>query len=199
MDSPEDRETIPHVDVMRVLLERAEFVRSVLLQEMEVIRDPATGRAEAAGSGSPSIEDDATRIGNAARLINGMHDQLFAHQQSRSWLTFVRCIDHAARQANQLIGAEDDAERARTARALYRRSFPQFEKNLTDAVVERAIAEWRKQSSKGAKNKNGGKHWVAIHGALKCFIKDPPVPESMSLTWRKEFPHLLWNGEKTKR
>src|SRR5882757_6523848 len=114
-DSPEDRETIPHVDVMRVLIERAEFVRSVLLQAIEVIRDPGTGRAEAASSGRPIVEDDATRLANAAKLINGMHDQLFAHEQARSWLPLVRCIDHAARQANPVSGAGDDLERVQNA------------------------------------------------------------------------------------
>jgi hypothetical protein len=199
MDRPEDRETIPHVDVMGVLLERAEHVRSVLLQMMDVIRDPAVGRAEALDGGWPIVENDATRIANAAKVINDLHSRLFKNEKARPWLTFVRCIDHAARQANETKGGESDAERARTARDYYRRSFPELEQKLSDALVLNAITEWRKQSAKGAKNKSSGKHWAAIHDAVKLFMPDAPNAESMSTLWREDFPHVDWNAKNARR
>ena len=199
MERPEDRETVPHTDVMRVLIERAEFVRSVLLQAMEVIRNPGTGRNEALEAGWPIAEDDATRVANAAKVINDLHSRLFKNEQSRPWLMFVRCIDHAARHANETKGSEFDGERARIARESYRRSFPEFEQKLTDPVVLRAITEWRKQPPKGAKNKNPSKHWVAVHEAVKLFMLDPPSAEGMSKVWHEDFPHAIWNAKNTKR
>jgi hypothetical protein len=198
-NSPEDRETIPHLDVMRVLLERAEFVRSVLLEAMDVIRDPGAGRAEALNVGSPIVEDDATRVANAAKVINDLHGRLFKNEKSRPWLMFVRSIEQGARHANETKGSELDLERARVAREYYRRSFPDLEQKLTDAAVVRAVTEWRKQATKGSKNKNPNEHWIAIHQAVKCFTPDAPSAESMSKVWLEDFPHLPWQSEKTKR
>jgi hypothetical protein len=199
MDRPEDRETIPHTDVMGVLLERAEHVRSVLLQMMDVIRDPASGRAEALNAGRPIVEDDATRVANAAKVINDLHSRLVQSEKSRPWLMFVSCIDHGARHANETKGSEFDAERARITREQYRRSFPEFEQKLTDSVVVRAITEWRKQAPKGARNKNPGKHWVAIQEAVQLFMPDAPSAENMSKAWLEDFPHTPWNAKNTKR
>ncbi|HTA90673.1 MAG TPA: hypothetical protein VK745_13880, partial [Polyangiaceae bacterium] len=199
MDRPEDRETVQHTDVMGVLLERAEFVRSVLLQAMEVIRDPATGRAEALEAGWPIVEDDATRVANAAKVINDLHGRLFKNEKSRPWLMFVRCIDHAARHANETKGSEFDRERAKIARESYRRSFPELEQKLTDPALLRAITEWRKQAPKGTKTKTVSKHWVAVHEAVKLFMPDAPSAESISKVWREDFPHALWNAQNTKR
>jgi hypothetical protein len=199
MDRPEDRETIPHPDVMGLLLERAEFVQSVLLQAMEIIRDPTTGRAEAHDAGWPIVEDDATRLAGAAKVINDLHSRLFKNEKARPWLMFVRCIDHGARHANEKNGSEFDAERARIARECYRRSFPELEQNLTDSVVLRATTEWRKQAPKGAKNKNPSKHWAAIHEAVKLFMPDAPSAENMSKLWREDFPHVVWNAKNAQR
>jgi hypothetical protein len=199
MDRAEDRETIPHTDVMGVLLERAEFVRRVLLQAMQVIRDPSAGRAEALDAGSPIVEDDATRVAKAAKVINDLHSRVFQNEKSRPWLMFVRCIDQGARHANETKGTEFDAERARIARESFRRSFPEFEQKLTEPVLLRAIAEWRKQAPKGAKNKNPSKHWVAIHEAVKLFMPDAPNAETMSRQWREDFPDVVWDAKNTKR
>jgi hypothetical protein len=198
-NSLEDRETIPHLDVMRVLLERAEFVRSVLLEAMDVIRDPGAGRAEAVNVGWPVVEDDATRVAKAAKVINDLHSQLFKHEKSRPWLMFVRSIDQGARHANETKGSASDLERARVAREYYRRSFPELEQKLTDSVVVKAITEWRKQAPKESKNKTLSKHWLAIHQAVTCFMPDAPSAESMSKVWREDSPHLLWHSEQTKR
>ena len=199
MDRPEDRETIPHTDVMGVLLERAEHVRSVLLQMMQVIRDPAAARADALASGWPIGEDDATRLANAAKVISDLHDLLFKNEKSRPWLTFVRCIDHAAREANEVKGSEFDVERARIAREYYRRSFPELEQKLTDPSVLRAITEWRKQAPKGTKSKSPSKHWVAIHEAVELFMPDAPSAENLSKVWSEAFPLVVWNAKNTKR
>ena len=193
MDRPnslEDRETIPHLDVMRVLIERAEFVRSVLLEAMDVIRDPGTGRAEALNVGRPIVEDDATRVANAAKVINDLHGRLFKNEKSRPWLMFVHSIEHGARHTNDTKGSALDLERARVAREYYRRSFPELEQKLTDGAVVQAITEWRKQAPKGSKSKSSSKHWVAIQKAVECFMPDAPSAESMSKVWREDFPLL---------
>jgi hypothetical protein len=199
MDRSEDRETIPHTDVMGVLLERGEFVRRVLLQAMAVIRDPSAGRAEALDAGWPIAEDDATRVAKAAKVINDLHGRIFQNEKARPWLTFVRCVDHGARQANDTKGTEFDAERARIARESFRRSFPEFEQKLTEPVVLGAITEWRKQALKGAKNKNQSKRWVAIHQAVKLFMPDAPNAEAMSKLWYEDFPDVVWDAKNTKR
>jgi hypothetical protein len=193
MDRPsslEDRETIPHLDVMRVLVERAEFVRSVLLEAIDVIRDPGTGRAEALNAGRPIVEDDATRVANAAKVINDLHGRLFKHEKSRPWLMFVRSVEQAARHTSETKGGALDLERARVAREYYRRSFPELEQKLTDAVVVQAITEWRKQAPNGSKHKSSSKLWVAIRKAVECFMPDAPSAESMSTVWREDSPLL---------
>ena len=189
-NSSEDRETIPHLDVMRVLIERAEFVRSVLLEAIDVIRDPGTGRAEALSAGRPIVEDDATRVANAAKVINDLHGRLFKNEKSRPWLMFVHSIEHGARHTSETKGSALDLERARVAREYYRRSFPELEQKLTDAVVVHAITEWRKQAPSGSKSKSSSKHWIAIQKAVECLMPDAPSAESMSKVWREDFPLL---------
>jgi hypothetical protein len=110
--------------------------------------------------------------------INATYHSLFQHTKARPWLTFARCIDHAARVA--LANPHyTDRERAEEARSLFRLDYPDLDAKLDDRIVEATVTAWRTQR----------RHWQAIHSAVLLFLTSPPSARSMAQQWQR-FPHL---------
>jgi hypothetical protein len=141
-------------------LSRAQTVAWALDWAVNTLRDP---HADATG---------------AAAFVDRCFRQVHKAERAFPWLSFVRCVDHASRQAraNQ---AFPDARRAKIAREYFARTFADLEAKLDDAKVTAAITAWDAQSG----------HWKALRLAILDFIPDAPTERSMSRMWQ-DFPHM---------
>jgi hypothetical protein len=150
----------------RGLLIRAKWVRDHLDKAIEDLRDP---------------EVDARWT---EPWISMAWLSLWEKEESHDWITFVSCLDTAARIsiANPDFPDSEIAEppythgRAKFARDLFSRTYPDLAIKVNTAKLEAAVTAWRTQK----------KHWKAVRDAVLDFrSKKPPEAGSMKRQWRE--------------